>query len=160
MLTSVDTYHAAFPPSLVQQTNPICQLEVMVAVKVWVPQLVHHFVHFYCDNAIAVVIFQAGKCKDAFLQAYAQDVCLMCALWDITLAVSHIPGAQLRDTADALSSWHLSKVYRDRVTSLVQVKSITSTQSQITSSNCLTVSNASFQIMTFCCISYNGSLNA
>ena len=59
-------------------------------------------VHIFSDIAMAVAIFQAGKGRDAFIQACARELWLTCAVWDITLAVGHVPGTCLEDTDDAL----------------------------------------------------------
>ena len=90
---SAHAYHAVFPPSVLRQVRPICQLEVLntaIAIKLWVPQLAHKLVHLYVNNAMAVAIFQTGRGKDEFIQACASDLSLMCASWDIALVVGHI----------------------------------------------------------------------
>ena len=80
--------------------------------------------HLFSDNASAVSIFQVGQGRDAFLQHSARDIRLTCDKWDIFLAIGHIPGKQLKDTADALSRWHLSSMYKERVTKLVSGRDI------------------------------------
>ena len=62
-----------------------------------------------------MAIFHAGRGRDPFLQACAREIWLTCAVSDIILAVGHVSGASLTDTADALSRWHLGQVYKDKV---------------------------------------------
>ena len=50
---------------------------------------------------------------------------LTCAKSDISLVIWHIPGEQLKDTADALSCCHLSVAYKDWVANLVAERDIT-----------------------------------
>ena len=67
----------------------------MIVVKVWAPMFTRQLVHLFSDNTTALAIFQAGKCRDAFIQACVREIWLTCADWDITLAVSHVSGALL-----------------------------------------------------------------
>ena len=78
-----------------------------MAVKVWAPHFRGQLVHLFFDNATVVAIFQAGRGRDDFIQAYARELWLTCNAWDITLAVGHVPGTSLEDTADALSHLHI-----------------------------------------------------
>ena len=80
-----------------------------MAVKVWAPHFRGQLVHLFSDNATAVAIFQAGNGRDDFIQACSRELWLTCATWDITLAVGYVPGTSLKDTADALSRWHLGQ---------------------------------------------------
>ena len=60
--TPTETYHACFPPTILYQEHPICNLEalnVVVTMKLWAPLLAHKLIHVYSDNATAVAIFQA-----------------------------------------------------------------------------------------------------
>ena len=67
----------------------------MVAIKLWAPQLAHKLVHPFLDNATVVSIFQAGRDRDDFIQAYATEIWITRATWNITLVVSHFPGTHL-----------------------------------------------------------------
>ena len=90
----------------------------------WAPQFAHHLLHLFCDNQVAVIIFQAGWGKGPSLKACARDIWQTCAQWDITLTVGYILGSSLKDTADALSHYHLGPTYRDRVSLLPKGKGI------------------------------------
>ena len=83
----------------------------MVAIKIWAQQLSGHLVHLFLDNATSVAIFQAGRGRDAFIQACEREIWLTCAAWDITLAVGHVSAMSLEGTADALSRWHLGQPF-------------------------------------------------
>ena len=98
----------------------------MVGVKIWAPHFTGQLVHLFSDNATAVAIFQASKGRDAFIQACARDIWLTCTAWDITLAVGHVSGTSLEDTADALSHWQMGQPYHDRVDRLLATHNIQS----------------------------------
>ena len=57
------------------------------------------------------MILSCNKCP--------RDIWLTCAKRDISLAIGHIPGEQLKDTADALSHCHQSVAYKDMATKRV-----------------------------------------
>ena len=126
-LTADRTYHATFSPRVLWADPPISHLgplNTALAIKMWAPQFAHQLLHLFCDSQAAVTIFQAGRGKDSFLQACARDICQECSQCDITLAVDHILGADLQETADALSRYHLGPTYMDRVSSLLTYRSI------------------------------------
>ena len=114
-LTVGRAYHATFPSRVLPDKPLMCHLEALNAALA--PHFVHQLIHLYCDNQAAVNIFQAGRGKDDFLQAYLRDIWQMCAQWDISFAVGHIPCAYLQKSADALSCYHLGQPYQDRVSS-------------------------------------------
>ena len=60
----------------------------MTAVKVLAPMFTRQLVHLFSDNTTAVTIFQVGKGRDAFIQAYAREIWLTCTAWNITLPCS------------------------------------------------------------------------
>ena len=99
-------------------------LNSVVALKKWVLKWKHQFVHLFCDNATALAISQAGRGRDPFLQADAKDVWLMCAIWEITLAIVRMAGESLTDTADALSHWHVGQVFKGRASLLVKDRGV------------------------------------
>ena len=94
-------------------------------VKVWVPHNKGQLVHLFSDNATAVAIFQAGKGQDNFIQVCARELWLSCAAWEITVAVRHVPGISLEDTANALSRWHMDHTYQERLDRLLAYHNIT-----------------------------------
>ena len=77
------------------------------------------WVNLHSDSATAVAIFQVGKGQDAFIQACAWQIWLKCAIHEVTLAFSHIPGESLTSTTDALSRWHMGTLYKDELKQLV-----------------------------------------
>ncbi len=117
-----EAYHHMFSPEVVSKGLAICHLEAINAVaalKLWAPGLRGNLVHLHSDSATAVAIMQVGRGRDSFLQACAREIWLTAALHDITLIVSHIPGRDLQDTADALSREHLGEPFTSRVTALL-----------------------------------------
>ena len=111
-----------FPPHITQQNLSICHLEALnalAAVKVWEPIFTWLLVHLFSDNSTSVAIFQAGKCRDAFIQACSRDVRLTCTAWNITLVVGNVSGASRQDTADALSCWDRCQQCQKRVDKLL-----------------------------------------
>ena len=129
-VTKMAAYHAQFPPHIMSEGHPICHLEALnavVAIKLWAPSFSNCLLHLFSDNAKAVAIFQAGRGRDCFLQPCAREIWLTCAVWDITLAVGHVPGDSLTGTADALSRYHLGQVYKDMVHLLLSDHDITCT---------------------------------
>ena len=126
-LTVGRAYHTIFPPRVLRDNTLICHLEALnaaLAIKLWAPHYMHQLIHLFCDNQATVTIFQAGWGKDAFFQACTRDIWQTCVQWVITLAVGHIPGGHLQETADALSRYHLGQPYQDRVSSLIIDKGI------------------------------------
>ena len=114
------SYHVQLPQHLLTADVPICHLEADNAtIKMWVTVFQHKLVHLYCDNEMAVNIFQADCGRDPFIQACAQQLWLTCASHDITLAVGYIPGVLLTSLADALSCCHMGKCYKDHVNVLI-----------------------------------------
>ena len=66
------------------------------------------------------------------------DIWLTCAKWDVSLTIDYITGDQLKDTADAVSQWHLSSIYKERAAKLVSDRDITMYQ---VPNNVFTLSN-------------------
>ena len=106
VVANSQAYHMEFPPHIQQQDLSICHLEALnaiVTMKVWASQFANQLIHFMSDNFTAVVIFQARKGWNPFLQACTREIWLTCAAWDIPLAVGHVPGVTITSTAGALS---------------------------------------------------------
>ena len=82
-------------------------------------------VHLFSNNTTAVAIFQVGNGRDTFIQGCTKEIWLTCTAWDVTLAVGHMSGASLLDTANALSCWHLGPLYQSRVDVLLASYNIT-----------------------------------
>ncbi len=117
-----EAYHHKFPRDIVNKGLSICHLEAINAVaalNLWAPGLKGKLVHLHSDSATAVAIMQAGRGRDAFLQACAREAWLTAAIHDLTLVVSHIPGRELQDTADALSREQLGEPFVGRVAALL-----------------------------------------
>ena len=83
------------------------------------PIFTKQVVHLFSDNSMAVAIFQAAKGKDIFIQSCAREIWLICASWDVTMGVGHIPGASISHTVDALSCWRMGQSYKDNIEALL-----------------------------------------
>ena len=67
---------------------------------------------------MAVIVFQAGRGRDSFLQACVRQLWYVCAKNGITLGVGHVPGASLLDSIQKLMLLasailaNLTRIYR------------------------------------------------
>ena len=107
-----------FPSHILHQQLSICHKETLNAVadsKVWAPIFTKQLVHLFADNTTAVAIFQAERGRDTFINACAKEIWLTCTAWDGSLAVEHVSGASLLDTAGLLSCWHMDQQYQAKV---------------------------------------------
>ena len=90
----------ALPLHILDETHPISHhleaLNSVAALNPWAPNLSGKLVHLFCDNVTAVMVFQARKDRDNFLQDYAHQLWLICAKHDITLGVGHVLGEPLQ----------------------------------------------------------------
>jgi hypothetical protein len=125
--TAGAAYHARYSPSVVRQQWAICHLEALnclVALRLWSKQLKGKRAHLHCDSATAVAVLQLGRGRSDILQTVAREIWLLCAQLDISLQVSHIAGADLTASADALSRMHLGQPFASRVDSLLSSQRI------------------------------------
>ena len=126
-IAECQAYHAEFPAYIINAEHLIFHLELINAVaasQTWVPQFCGKLVHLYSNYTTTVVIFQASRSKDRWIQVCARQLRLTCATYDITLAVGHISGEHLSSLADAISHWHTCQHYKDCVNHLVQDRGI------------------------------------
>ena len=85
----------------------IVQLEMVniyLALRVWAPQWAGKLVRCECDNAAVISVIKSGKTRDAVLGAYARNINMLVALFDIELKFVHLPGV-CNTVADLLSRW-------------------------------------------------------
>jgi hypothetical protein len=126
--TSTAAYHAQYPDTLLDSQWSICHLEALnclVALRMWTKELQGKRVHLHSDSATAVAVLQLGRGRSALLQTVAREIWLLCAQHDINLQVSHIAGAQLTASADALSRLHLGAPFSDRAQQFLSTSNIT-----------------------------------
>ena len=86
-----EAYHAQFSVHILREEHPICQLEAVntvVVLKIWVPQVQGSLVHLYIDNATAAASCHLHRGMDTYIQAYPNELWLICDEWDISLGVS------------------------------------------------------------------------
>ena len=67
-------------------------LNIYLALRVWAPQWAGKLVRCECDNAAVVSVIKSGKTRDAVLGAYARNINMLAALFDIELKLVHLPG--------------------------------------------------------------------
>ena len=79
-------------------------LNVVVALKVWASAWSNKIIDIKCDNLAVVEVLTSNKTKDAFLATCARNVWLICAIFNISIRVWHIPG-KYNHIADLLSRW-------------------------------------------------------
>jgi hypothetical protein len=126
--TSTAAYHAQYPHRMLDSKWSICHLEALnclVALRMWTKELRGKRVHLHSDSATAVAVLQLGRGRSDLLQTVAREIWLLCAQQDITLQVSHIAGAQLTASADALSRMHLGAPFTERAQQFLSNSNIT-----------------------------------
>ena len=85
----------------------IVQLEMLdlyLAFRVWAPLWKGKNVKFECDNEAVVSVVRSGKTRDKVLAAYATNINMLAALFDIEITIVHLPD-QANAIADLLSRW-------------------------------------------------------
>ena len=103
-----EAYHAKFPQHVINQSHPICHLEVLnvvVAITLYAQKYKGQLLHLFYDSVIAMAIFQAGRGQDTFLLSCVREVWLTCTIWDITLCITHMAREELTTSGDMLSHW-------------------------------------------------------
>ena len=83
-------------------------LNVLIAVRVWAPDLYRSKVIVHCDNNAVVQVITTGKTKDQFLATCIRSIWLLMAQNHIHLKVTHIEGI-CNSKAD-----FLSRLYSDK----------------------------------------------
>ena len=79
-------------------------LNIVVALKVWANQWSNKKLRIKCDNMAVVEVLTSGKTKDNTLATCARNVWLLCAIFNISIHIEHIPGKQ-NVIADLLSRY-------------------------------------------------------
>ena len=79
-------------------------LNIVVALKVWANQWSNKKLRIKCDNMAVVEVLTSGKTKDNILATCARNVWLLCAVFNISIHIEHIPGKQ-NVIADLLSRY-------------------------------------------------------
>ena len=79
-------------------------LNIVVALKVWATQWSKKKLRIKCDNMAVVEVLTSGKTKDNILAICARNVWLLCAIFNVSIHIEHIPGKQ-NVIADLLSRY-------------------------------------------------------
>jgi hypothetical protein len=126
--TAGAAYHSLYPEDVTNRKWAICHLEALnclVALRLWQHKLCGKRVHLHSDSATAVAVLQLGRGRSPILQTIAREIWLLCAKQDICLTVSHIAGAELTKSADALSRMHLGPPFSQRAEEFISAANIT-----------------------------------
>ena len=126
-------FHAEFPERVRAQDVHINVLElwaIMVAIKIWGPQLKGSRFRMQCDNTVAVAAMNMARIRCRAAQALMREISYLCAIYEIEAFTVHIDGLK-NEIADALSRWHLGGSYQSKfweLTSTRQVKEVYTTE--------------------------------
>ena len=76
------------------------------------------YIEVFCDNLAVVQFLQTGKARDSRLATFVRNIWLITYIFNIHLAVTHIPGKN-NSLADLPSKW---KITPDNETKLLSIK--------------------------------------
>ena len=91
-------------PSQWSDTNiaPKELVPIVVAVALWGPQWAGQKICSRCDSIAVVCAINKRSARDPVFSRLLCILCMLCAVYDITLVACHLPGLQ-NASADALS---------------------------------------------------------
>ena len=95
-------------------------INIMVILKLFCKYWAKQSVRLFCDNIAVVQVLQSGSTLDPYLAAYARNVWLLGAKYDIDLTYVCISGKRNK-TADLLSRWTGSEKICRSLTPLYQM---------------------------------------
>ena len=75
---------------------------IVLAVAMWGPQWGSSKICGHCDNMAVVYAVNKKSARDPAISSLLRLLCLLCAIYDITLVARHLPGIK-NTAADALS---------------------------------------------------------
>ena len=75
---------------------------IVLAVAMWGPQWGSSKICAHCDNMAVVYAVNKKSARDPAISSLLRLLCLLCAIYDITLVARHLPGIK-NTAADALS---------------------------------------------------------
>lgn len=110
-------YCTVFPREIVDSDRHISDLEflnIVVAIRLFLPGLCGTTVHIQCDNAAAVSVLNTGRGRSSFLLRCAREIWKLTAAHDIRIICSHIAGIH-NTLADKLSRAHMSHAAMDEL---------------------------------------------
>ena len=83
---------------------------IVIAMALWGPQIASSKVCSLCDNMAVVYTINKKSARDPKMSRLMRLLCLLCAMYDITLVAHHLPGSQ-NTSADALSRNQLNTFF-------------------------------------------------
>ena len=110
-------------------------LNIMVALKVWGCYWQDKYIELFCDNLAVVQVLQTGKARDSRLATFVRNIWLITSIFNIHLAVTHIPGKN-NSVADLLSRWKVTPHNQTKLSSIKPMYQWVPTHLDITLLNC------------------------
>ena len=108
-------FHCKIPDqwsSLKLSINELECFAVVLALRIWGPQLAGLNILLHCDNESTVAVVNRGKAKHTFTQACLREIMFLAGQFSFQVRVPFIPGVTNR-IADCLSRWSLGQSFRD-----------------------------------------------
>ena len=100
-------FHVDFPDVISAQSLDINCLElltIVVALQLWGHRWTGLRLTVRCDNAVAVMVLNSGRCRNSFLSSCLREICYLAAKYEFEIRAVHIPG-EFNNEADLLSRW-------------------------------------------------------
>jgi hypothetical protein len=79
-------------------------INILVALRTFLPIIQGKLITIWCDNQVAINILNSGRGVDPILQIIARNIWLFSSQWDCDIQFTHIKGTN-NIVADMLSRW-------------------------------------------------------
>lgn len=109
-----ECFTCEFPEEIMRSAQHITALElytIVIAVKLWAPQLRQRKFIVSCGNEAAVTVINSGSSRDPFMQRCLRQLWFTASIYDFELTACHIPGVH-NVLVDSLSRWHANSSHR------------------------------------------------
>ena len=102
-------FHVAFPPVILDDNNNNINIKellaIIVALRLWGPQLTGRHLLIRSDNNSAVLAINNHRSHSLLTQQCLRIIWFLCASFDLDIQAEHIPGF-INEIADLLSRWY------------------------------------------------------
>ena len=88
-------------------------LTIVVALKLWGHLWRALRLTVRCDNEVAVIALNSGRCRNAFINSCLREVCFLAATHEFEIRAVHLPGV-LNSEADVLWRWNVPSCAKDQ----------------------------------------------
>ena len=119
-------FHCEFPGFIRSKKLHINNLElltIVVAVKLWGPQLTGKKLVINCDNKSSVLLLNSGSSRNSFSQSCLREICFFAAIYQFQIKGVFISGSENR-IPDCLSRWNLNQQYQEQFYAAVKHKNM------------------------------------